>query len=307
MLKGGGVLPEDTVGRHGARDSREGQPSHGTHAASLRGRGSDLPPPRRGIPRDPGKGWWFLRDAEPSHQSLTAYLQSPNASGALPSLGSGENKQQQVFTLVSWKKPGPSSESPPRSASCPCRGRTAMGTRTCSCCHPWPLLCSPVSMGPMVQLAMAGGVGCCRAGWVPAHPARQPAGMQPRRTMLQRLAPSQPWDGLRDRRASGVQGGSQPCGHPHTRGRRGGDDGGLRDTAWGSAGPGDTKQGWTQDQPLGLAPVRAGFDLGTGMEGGWQCRPARGVGRGARTPPQGGGTAAESLQRRQVGIQRGVP
>lgn len=293
--QGGGISPEDSVGRHRARDSRGGPPSHGTHAASPRGRGAGLPPPRRGIPGDLGKGWWFLRDPEPSHQGLTACPQSPNACGALPSLGSGGNKQQQVFTLASWKKPGPSSESPARAASCPCHGR---GTRTCSRCHAWPLPCSPVSVGPMVQLPTAGEAGVLLCWGGASTPARRD---QPPRRVSQHLAPSQPRDGLWDRCASGVRSGAQPCSHPHTRGWRRGvtmGDCGTRPRA--QPGHGGTERGQPQDQPLGLT-------WAWGWRVGGSATLLWGEGRGARTTPQGGGTAVESLQRRWVGVQPGIP
>ena len=67
--------------------------------------------------------------------------------------------------------------------------------------------------------------------------------------------------------------------------------------------------GWMQDQPLGLAPIRAGlwFDLGT--EGRWQCHPAREGGRGAGTSTTGGhrsGVFAEVMGRDTVGHPTGA-
>lgn len=268
------------MGRHRARDSRGAPPSHGTHAASPRGRGAGLPPPGRGIPGDLGKGWWFLRDPEPSHQGLTACPQSPSACGALPSLGSGESKQRQVFTLASWKKPGPSSESPARAASRPCHGR---GTRTCSRCHAWPLPCSPVSVGPLVQLPTAGEAGVLLC-WVGAS-TRSPAGSAPEEGVATPGPVPAPRWAVGSMRLGGAR-RRQPCSHPHTRGWRRGvtmGDCGTRPRA--QPGHGGTEWGQPQDQPLGLAPAGAGFDMGAGMEGGWQRHPALGGRQGCQDHP----------------------
>lgn len=81
----------------------------------------------------------------------------------------------------------------------------------------------------------------------------------------------------------------------------GGDDGGLWDTAQGSAGPRGHRAG-------PAAGPAAGFDMGVGMEGGWQCHPALGGRQRCQDhPPRWRHSAVESLQRRWVGVQPGIP
>lgn len=100
-------------------------------------------PSGREIPGDTGKGdsslgTWSHRTEASLHVSRGL---APWGHHRHP-LGTGENKQQQVFSLVSWKNTGSSSrrgsESPPRSASRLCEVGAVMGT--CPCGHPSPFL-----------------------------------------------------------------------------------------------------------------------------------------------------------------------
>lgn len=113
--------------------------------------------------------------------------------------------------------------------------------------------------------------------------------MWPRRRMLQRLAPSQPQDRLRDGRVPRVCAAAPGPVAVLTRGAgKGLASGGCKAAGHGAGltqDMGNAEQGWVLDQPRGLAPIGAGsrFDLGT--EGRWQCRPARGGWQGCQDPP----------------------
>lgn len=212
-----GTAPREHGQEHG-----EGQPERNLRAmASVWGRGWEL-----ATSQGHRKGCRFLRDPEPSHRGLTACLKGPDAFGAATAVPQGlEKTNSGKFSLLSHGK----SRGRPHVAAVnhhhtlpAARAGTGMGTAMAMCPRRQPraLPCSPAAAGLTVRPMTRVRVLPCRVGSSTLSPAAR-LDVAPAEDVAMPGSIPAPGQAVGWARASGVRGGSRPCGCPHTRGRRG--------------------------------------------------------------------------------------
>lgn len=216
-----GTAPRERGQAHG-----KGQPERDLRAvASLWGRGWEF-----ATSQGHRKGRWFLGDPEPSHRGLTACLKGPDAFGAATAVPQGPEKTNSgKFSLLSHGK----SRGRLRAAAVnhhhtlpAARAGTGMGTAMAMCPRRQPraLPRSPaaagLTMGPTVQPTTRARVLPCRVGSSTLSPAAGLDVAPAEDVATPGPIPAPGW-AVGWARASGVRGGSRPCGRPRTRGRKG--------------------------------------------------------------------------------------